>query len=182
MQKTALLSLLIFLGTASTFTYAIADSISPHVDGNNTQYSGEPVNAAFFGTGPAAYLTEASQLRFQGAEDTRNGKPEQAMRKLAKAVQLDPGDPDGHLLYARALTAKIKASPADASTLPLVYKALDEWKMLWHHDADSFEQTEAKNEAKRMTKIAKAIIKQEHVNHGISQEEALAAATHRSLQ
>lgn len=178
MHKSALLGLL----TAFSVGSAHADSISPHIDGNHMQYSGEPVNSAYFGTGPAANLTEASQLRFQGAEDTRNGKPEQAMRKLAKAVQLDPGDPDGHLLYARALSAKIKISPADASTLPLVYKALDEWKMLWHHDADSFEQTEAKNEARRLTKVAKSIVKQEHSNHGISQEEALAAATHRSLQ
>ena len=182
MQKTALLALLMVVNTTITIESALADSISPHVDGNGQQYSGEPVNAAFFGTGPAAYLTEASQLRFQGAEDIRNGKPEQAMRKLAKAVQLDPGDPNGHLLYARALSAKIKISPADASSLPLVYKALDEWKMLWHHDADSFEQSEAKGEAKRLNRIAKAIIKQEQVNHGVSQQEAIAAATHRSLQ
>lgn len=181
MQKVFSIGLAIFISALSA-ECVLADAISPHVDGSNIQYSGEPVNAAFFGTGPAAYLTEASQLRFQGAEDTRSGKPEQALRKLSKAVQLDPGDPEGHLLYARALSAKIKASPNDASTLPLVYKALDEWKMLWHHDADQFDQTEAKNEARRLNKIAKSIIKQEHSNHGISQEEALAAAMHRSMQ
>ena len=174
----------ISIGTVTTVMplSALADSISPGITGDNQQYSGEAMNAAFFGSGPASHLTEASQLRMQGEQSTREGKPDLAMRMLAKAVQLEPGDPTGHLLYARALSAKIKSSPADATSLPLIYKATDEWKMLWHHDADSFEQAEAKNEARRLSKLAKVITNQVQRNHGVSQEEAIAAAMHRTLQ
>ena len=38
-------------------------------------------------------------------------------------------------------------------------EAIDEWKLLWHHDADQSDQVEAKNQAKILGRLAKSIAK-----------------------
>lgn len=137
---------------------AQADAISPRINDGGRDYSTEAPNSAFYGAGVAGRLAEASALRFQGEQDTVNGAYDDALPKLAKAVQLDATCPDGHLLYARALTGKIKTSkePPDRRMLDL---AIHEWKLLWHHDADFGDQVEARRQAQSLGRLARVIAK-----------------------
>ena len=138
---------------------SMADSISPGIRDDGQTYSEDPPNSSFYGDGEAGRLSEASALRFQGQQSIRSAKLDLAIRQLAKAVQHEPDDPQGHLLYARAISAKIYKSDA-APSLVLVNKAIDEWKLIWRHDADSFDQSEARKECKKMTRLAKVLLKQ----------------------
>ena len=149
---TALTITCVFAGAAN------ADAISPAIRESGTKYSSEKPNKAYYGTGVSSRMTEASELRFQGEQDIEDAKFDDAIRKLAKAVQLDPGDPEGHLLYARALTKKIDTGKG--VTQDMVAKAKGEWGLLWHHDADYSEQFEAKMSSRHVAKVAKALAKQ----------------------
>lgn len=131
-----------------------ADSISPSIKDEHKTYSKETPDYAYFGNGPGASLTEASMLRFQAEQSMNEGNYEDALKKLGKAVQFDPGDPEGHLMYARALTSKFY-SQKDVDP-ELLHKCLDEWRLLWHHDADASEQMEAKFNTRKLTRVAKA--------------------------
>lgn len=154
--KTASVALsvgIVILGNLPCF----ADAISPAITGDGKQYSKDLANSAYFGTGISGRLTEASTLRFDGEQETAAANYDVAIKKLRKAVQLDPSDPTGHILYARALSAKIRSQklPEEA----LLKQAIDEWKMIWHHDADLLEQLEGKRETRALTRIAKAVAK-----------------------
>jgi hypothetical protein len=148
---------------------AVADSISPGIRDEGQAYSDEEANSSFYGDGEAGRLSEASALRFQGEKSIHNGKLDLAIRQLAKAVQLEPGDPQGHLLYARAISAKITRS-GSAPSLVLVNKGIDEWKLIWHHDADPFDQAEGRKQAKKLMQLAKVLLKQ-----GIQENNATAS-------
>lgn len=139
-----------------------ADAISPSVNGDGQVYSKEAPNASFYGTGMSGRMNEASALRFEGEQDTASQKYDVAIRKLAKAVQLDPSDPTGHVLFARALSQKIVTSKTAISP-DMVNQAIQEWKMIWHHDADIMEQMEGQREVRRLKKIAKAVEKQQQL-------------------
>jgi len=138
---------------------ALADAISPAITGGGRTYSLEEPKTAFYGTGISGRLAEASALRFEGEQETVAGTFDTAMPKLAKAVQLDPSDPTGHILYARALTGKINscAKPDPA----MVNLAIHEWKLIWRHDADLTEQVEGRQQARALMKIARKIGKEE---------------------
>jgi hypothetical protein len=135
---------------------ANADAISPSIKETTQLYSNEKSNKAFYGTGITGRLSEASALRFQGEQDTHDQNFDTAVRELAKAVQLDQGDPEGHMLYARALSAKIKAGQVNPKELET---ALHEWHLLWHHDSDHDDQVEAHMEARSLGRIARALDK-----------------------
>jgi hypothetical protein len=147
---------------------ALADAISPSIKDDGVIYSEAEPNSSVYGTGQGGELTEASMLRFKGEEKTRRRKYDEAIEMLKKAVQLDPGDPSTHILLARARTAKImhdKTLPDNES----LQKAINEWKLIWHHDADQSEQYEAKMQARMLMRLAKAIEKDKahHLNtHG----------------
>ena len=106
----------------------------------------------------AGRLSEASELRFQGEQTMVDGKLEEATRQLAKAVQLDPGDAYGHVLYARVLTKSFYANkgPVDED---LLKRCISEWKLIWHHDADAGEQSEAKWQVWRLYRLSRALDK-----------------------
>lgn len=139
----------------------MADSISPGISDGGKIYSEERPNKEFFGSGMSGRLSEASYLRFMGEHDLEDGNFDAAMSKLAKAVQLDPGDPGGHVLYARAMTSAfhhgLRRQRPDRE---LLRKCIEEWNLIWHHDADGSEQVEAKGQARRLKKIAKTLDKQ----------------------
>lgn len=136
-----------------------ADTISPNITSGGRVYSEEKPNKAFFGTGMSGRLSEASYLRFMGEQALDDGDLPAALQKLSKAVQLDAGDPTGHLLFARAMTMKInralkKGEDVDSDLLD---DCIAEWKLLARHDADTSEQAEAKVQCRRLTKIAKLL-------------------------
>lgn len=156
-------------GLGLLVTYPIdvmADTISPHVNDDGTVYSTEAPNTSFFGTGISGRMNEASTLRFSGEQDLADLKYDDAIRKLGKAIQLDPGDPEGHMQYARAMTAKIlKSLKSKNQTVDsdLIDRCRAEWKMLARHDADMLNQYEAGTNLRRMNKIAKAMKKAEKI-------------------
>ncbi|HEY9720188.1 MAG TPA: hypothetical protein V6C69_22100 [Trichormus sp.] len=138
-----------------------ADVISPQISSTtdpDRPYSEEKPDVSFYGSGGAGRMSEASALRFQGERDTDDAKYDKAIHELAKAVQLDPGDPTGHLLYARALSRKIRAHKNVSQEL--VANAINEWSLLWHHDADYSEQFEAKMQTRKLIKLAKEMRKE----------------------
>lgn len=159
MRKNSSVYLALLISSLSFATQALADDISPQINNRGKSYSKEAPNASYFGTGPAARLTEASYLRFQGQSDLDVENIEGALAKLGKAVQLDPGDPEGHLLYAKALTAKFYANQGKIDEKLLV-RCLQEWQLIWHHDADPTEQAEAKWQARKLQKIVRALEKE----------------------
>lgn len=134
-----------------------ADAISPHITSGGKVYSEERPNKEFFGSGMSGRLSEASHLRFTGEQAYDDGDLPQALKKLGKAVQLDPGDPTGHFMYARAMTAKINSDLK--KNLPLdqemMSDCIEEWKLIARHDADISEQSEAKAQWRRLARIAK---------------------------
>lgn len=136
---------------------SLADAISPAITGEGKVYSKEAANSAYFGTGVSGRMTEASTLRFEGEQETADGQLESAIKKLRKAVQLDPSDPTGHLLFARALSARVRETklPDEA----LLNQAISEWKLIWHHDADLLDQYEGHREARSLGKLQKALAK-----------------------
>jgi hypothetical protein len=150
-----------FLVCAIFFSHlaVFADAISPAITAGGRAYSHEEPNSSFYGTGVSGRLAEASALRFEGDQETVSGDFDSAMPKLAKAVQLDPNDPSGHILYARAMTGKINSSPEpDPAMLNL---AIHEWKLIWRHDADLTEQTEGRQQTRALMKIAKKMAKEQ---------------------
>ncbi len=155
-MKKTILSLSVAVSLLSATDFAFADAISPGVHESDKNYSSEPFQTSLYGTGETGRLSEASAMRFTGEQLLHEGKFDQSMQKLAKAVQLDPGDPYSHILYARSISAKVRRSKALPS-LALVNTGLEEWRMIWHHDADSDDQKEAKAEARYLAKLAKSI-------------------------
>lgn len=136
----------------------LADAISPNLNSEGRTYSKEKPIEEFYGTNIGARATEASRLRLEAQRDLQDGHYDAAMRKSGKAVQLDPGDPDTHLLYARAITNIFyQKTSVDEE---LLAKCIQEWKMIWHHDADHLTQYEARGQAKRLMAIAEALQKQ----------------------
>jgi len=154
-----------------------ADAISPQIRDKGNVYSREKPDTGFYGTGPAGRAMEAMQLRFDVERLLQDSEYDQAIAKAKKACQLDPGDPECHLLLARALTRKFytKEGPIDEK---LLRECLGEWLLIWHHDSDQFEQVEAKNEARRMIKIAKVLDKK----HKAEMEAKLAAREQMAKQ
>jgi hypothetical protein len=153
-----LISMSAVVGLLIPGTKVQADSISPAITGDGRSYSKEAPNEAFYGSGMSGRMSEASALRFDGEQDTVSQKYDAAIRKLAKAVELDPNDPTGHVLYARALSKKIDATKGKVP-LATIEEAIEEWKTIWHHDADVFEQWEGHKQVRHLDKVAKAIKK-----------------------
>ncbi len=160
-KKTWRIALATCVFSVSNFP-ALADAISPAIKADGKQYSRDAANTAYFGTGISGRLTEASNLRFEGEQETAAANYDVALKKLQKAVQLDPADPTGHILLARALSAKVRSSSRPDEKL--IAKAIEEWKLIWHHDADLLEQVEGRRETHSLQKLAKAVAKynQEH--------------------
>ena len=132
-----------------------ADAISPNIGDEGKVYSTESSDAAYFGGGIGGRLSEASHLRFKGDHFLSIGEYDSAINVLLKAVQLESGYPEGHLLLARAMTAKLKRSK-DGFDWELYNNCVDEWKMLSKHDADFGEQLEARSNLAMLKKLAKA--------------------------
>lgn len=147
----------------ASISCALADAISPNINNDRSHYSSEKPNSSFFGTSIAGKLTEASHLRFMGEQALDDARFDEAITKLGKAVQLDSGDPGGHILYARALTAKFRHLYRSTSNIDreLLTKCINEWKLIWHHDADQVEQAEAKHQARQLMRIARSLEKQD---------------------
>jgi len=141
---------------------AAADLVSPHYEDRDAIYSKEPLNSSFFGTGVSGRMNEASMLRFEAEQALMERKFGDAMRKAGKALQLDPGDPSTHLLYARSLTGKLYSNRGSIDE-PLLRECIAEWKLIWRHSTDYSEQQEARRNAKVLIKIDKelAIAKKE---------------------
>lgn len=151
-----------------------ADAISPKIKQTEKKYSTERPYASFYGTGPAGRLTEASALRFQAEKELADNNIEEALRISGKAVQLDPGDPGTHLLYARALTAKFYSNEGDIDEKMLA-KCHEEWLLIFRHDSDQEEQQEARVQVKRLQKIAKGLAKKRAIDEK-QKNEAIADA------
>ncbi|MBC7996428.1 MAG: hypothetical protein IAF58_00685 [Leptolyngbya sp.] len=157
---------------------ALADAISPNITSGGKVYSEERPQKDFFGTGMSGRLSEASYLRFTGEHSFDDGDVETAIKKLGKAVHLDPNDPTGHVLYARAMTSKLnqqlrKGTPAVDKEL--LSECLEEWKLLWRHDADTSEQMEAKGQARRLMRVMKVMAKEESETPAAPNSAKLAA-------
>ena len=141
---------------------ALADAISPNIQNGDKVYSTEKPNAAYFGTGVAGRLSEASRLRFEGEHYTINGEFDTAIRQLKKAVELDPGYPEGHVLLARAMTKKIKKS--DVLDKKLFKECRAEWSLIDKHDADHTHQFEARRNLRFLHQVARSVYEKEHPN------------------
>jgi hypothetical protein len=158
------LVVMLMLTTGSFAMPVYADAISPQIKDKGKTYSKEKADTQYYGTGVGGRANEAMMLRFEVERMLQDGEWEEALPKAKKACQLDPGDPECHLLLARALTKKFytKEGPIDEK---LLRECLAEWLMLWHHDSDQFEQVEAKIEARRMLRIAKILDKKKKAEY-----------------
>jgi hypothetical protein len=138
-------------------------------------YSKEKPNSEMYGRGESGRRMEASMLRFHGEQDLQENNIDEAIKKLGKAVMLDPGDPTGHVVYARAITAKLFTNKGEIDE-ELLKKCMLEWRQLQLHDADYIEQMEAKANYKRLYKIAKALAKQKQTIAKEEEQEKLEKA------
>lgn len=161
MKNKLLLSLVVF---SSLFSFSFdssvfADAISPGIGGSDEIYSEEKPNRAYFGTGTAGRMTEASHLRFFGEQHLADSNYDEAIKAFSKAVQLDEGYPLGHLLLAKARTEKLKSlTKKDVRNFnqELYNDCVKEWTLILRHDADYLEQVEAKSNLRALKRIARA--------------------------
>ena len=155
----ALAWLLVSSLSSGTFSTVQADTISPNITSGGKVYSEERPNKEFFGTGMSGRLTEASHLRFSGEQALDDGDLPVALKRLSKAVQLDPGDPTWHFIYDSAITAKINRDLRKGTDIDreLLSDCIDEWRLIARHDADTSEQMEAKAQMRHLGRIAKAL-------------------------
>ncbi len=177
--KAIVLAVLPALLTGNILSPAAADSISPNINNGDREYSEEKPESSFYGSGYTGRMAEASQLRFEADELMADGKLEEARKKIGKAVMLDPGTTDGHIMYARCITRMLYAK----KTLDekLLSRCIEEWKLIWHHDADQIEQVEAKAQAKTLMRIAKELEKQKKDNSNEPQQ-SLASTGKKSVE
>lgn len=157
---------------------ASADVTSPSIKDRGKKYSTEKPLTNYYGSGSSGRLVEASELRMVIEDLLAAGEFEKAIPKAKKAVQLDPGDPAGHLFLAKAMTAKFYSQKGEIDE-KLLAECAREWNMIRYHDADPTEQWEAGNEAKKLAKIAKALDK-EKLRKKQAQEERDAGELARS--
>lgn len=136
----------------------LADSISPNINNGDRDYSTEKPNSSYYGTGYTGRMTEASELRFEADQLLADGKLEEAKKKLGKAVMLDPGAPEGHMMYARCITRILHSKKTIDEDL--LARCIEEWSLIWHHDADQVEQAEAKAQARSLIRIARMLEKE----------------------
>lgn len=148
----------VFLLSVSVPLPAMADSISPSITDGGKVYSTEKRDSAYFGTGSTGRLSEASYLRFMGDQQMSDGNVDEAIKSLAKAVQLDTPDPVGHVMLARAMTRKLKSNKGEINW-ELYGQCLDEWRLIAKHDADHQEQFEARMNLGALKKMAKEQVK-----------------------
>lgn len=137
---------------------ASADYISPGFKDKGHEYTDEKPDSSFYGEGQGGRLCEASELRLVLEGLIRDHKWDEAVKKGRKAVQLEPGYPENHLLLARALVGKLFADKG-AIDEKLLAEALREWRMIEWHDADTSNQLEAKGIARHLSKIARTLEK-----------------------
>lgn len=162
---------------------ALADPISPSIENGDRDYSKEKPNAAYYGTGYTGRMTEASELRFEGDQLMADGKLEEAKAKLGKAVKLDPGSPETHMMYARCITKIFYSKKTVDETM--LARCIEEWSLLWHHNADQLEQAEAKAQCRALLRIAKGIEKhrKEKDKEKLQEkQESLASVSKKSLE
>jgi hypothetical protein len=136
-----------------------ADAISPSIKETNKVYSKEKPDVSFYGTGIGGRQMEASVLRLEVDRLMQDAEYDRALVKIKKAVQLDPSYPEGHLMLARVLTKKLQTTdgPPDEKILS---QAIYEWRLIWLHDADNIDQSEAKFNCLRLMKVAHGIARQ----------------------
>lgn len=138
---------------------AFADAISPGITSTDKVYSEEKPDRAYFGTGMAGRMTEASHLRFFGEQHLTDGNYDEAIKALNKAVQLDEGYPLGHVMLAKAKTEKLKSlTKKDVRNFDpeLFSDCMKEWTLILRHDADYLEQVEAKTNLRALRRIHRA--------------------------
>ncbi|MBX9689182.1 MAG: hypothetical protein K2X27_20910 [Candidatus Obscuribacterales bacterium] len=167
------LSILTSLAVSFLSTAAMADVTSPSIKDKGKKYTTEKPLTNYYGTGSSARLVEASELRIAVEDMLTSGDFEKAIPKAKKAVQLDPGDPQGHVYLAKALTMKFYQSKGEIDE-KLLAECIREWQLIRYHDADPTEQWEAGNEAKKLTKIAKALEKEKKAKERQRADEELA--------
>lgn len=155
---------------------AMADSISPNINNGDREYSSDKPNSEFYGRGYTGRLTEASALRFEADQLMADAKFEEAKVLLGKAVKLDPGDPEGHIMYARCITKILFAKKTIDEKL--LDRCIEEWTIIWHHDSDQIEQAEAKAQARHLMRISKALAKSKKER---DKDKALASADKKEL-
>ena len=147
-----------------------ADVTSPRIQDKGKKYTTEKADSSWYGTHSSGRLVEASELRIQIESMLADGDWEKALPKARKAVQLDPGDPQGHIMYARILTQKFYQTKGEPDEKTLI-ECMHEWEMIRRHDADPTEQWEAGNNVKRLQKIARAIEKERKRREREKEEE-----------
>lgn len=143
------------VSVASTNSAALADAISPNINDVGKVYSTEKPDSAYFGSGTASKLSEASALRFKADRLSSEGEIDQAIKVLAKAVQFDPEDPSGHIMLARAMTQKLRSNKSKPIDWELYGQCMDEWNLIAKHDADHTEQLEARTAISALKRMAK---------------------------
>jgi hypothetical protein len=135
-----------------------ADVTSPDIKDKGKRYTQEKAHKEIYGTSSSGRLVEASELRILVDGLIADGEWEAAIPKARKAVQLDPGDPGGHLALARILTRKFYDTKGRVDE-KLLNEVIGEWQIIRFHDVDPTEQWEAGQTVKKLQKIAKAIEK-----------------------
>lgn len=160
----------ISLALAASAQSARADVTSPSIKDQGKKYTSEKPVTNYYGTGSSGRLVEASELRVMVEDLLASGEYEKAIPKARKAVQLDPGDPTGHVFLARALTNKLYQSKEEIDEKTLA-ECMREWQMIRYHDADPTEQWEAGNQVKALKKIARALEKEKLIKEKERLEE-----------
>lgn len=154
---------------------AKADYISPNIKDRGHEYTDEKPHSEIYGTDQGARLVESSELRMVVDGLIRDHQWDLAVKKARKAVQLDPGYPENHLLLARALVGKLYGEKG-AIDEKLLAECIREWQLIRWHDADPCNQAEAKGICWQLGRISRTLEKDRQLKAKMEEKKRLAEA------
>ncbi len=160
-------------GFISALAPASADYISPGIKDKGHEYTEEKPRSEIYGTGEGGRMVESSELRMAVDGLIRDHSWDEAVKKAKKAVQLDPGYPENHLLLARALVGKLY-SDKGAIDEKLLAESQREWNLIKFHDADPCNQLEAKSICWQLGRISRSLEKDRQVKAKLDEKKKAA--------
>lgn len=161
------------IGSLLAIPSANADYISPNIKDKGHEYTDEKPLSELYGTGQGGRLVESSELRMAVDGLLRDHKWEEAEKKARKAVQLDPGYPENHLLLARALVGKLYGTKGTIDE-KLLAECIREWNLIKWHDADPCNQLEAKGICTQLNRISKTLEKDRQLKAKMEEKKRIA--------
>lgn len=96
-------------------------------------------------------MVSADGLRLEGEQAIRLGNTDRAIQLLQKALELQPGDMDGRILYASALEKKLMKQKSRKRDPKLFNFCVKNWYYIWKKSEFHDQKAQARNHLDKLT-------------------------------